>query len=158
MFPDVIVHQQRRTPTHESLWRHDEVGSAVARGSLEFEHDLTRSVGLHALVGQCRARDVAAQLFQPLAAIRELAFEPLLESLGISAVMRTAIHRGARSRKAASWREVLSVQRRVTASLVQRDGRTLRVRKPTRPEPDIVRLYDALGPAHRPGGVQKLIV
>lgn len=57
-----------------------------------------------------------------------------------------------------SLREVLSVQRRVTASFVQRDGRTLHVRKATRPEPDIVRLYDALGLAHQPGGVQKLIV
>ncbi|MGB7989136.1 MAG: hypothetical protein WCF44_07045, partial [Candidatus Methylophosphatis roskildensis] len=27
----------------------------------------------------------------------------------------------------------------------------------TRPEPDLVRLYDALGLAHPPGGVQKLI-
>ena len=59
-----------------------------------------------------------------------------------------------------SWaglREVLAVQRRVTASFVQRDGRTLHVRKTTRPEPDLVRLYDALGLAHQPGGIQKLI-
>ena len=59
-----------------------------------------------------------------------------------------------------SWsalREVLSVQRRVTASFVQRDGRTLHVRKSTRPEPDLLRIYDALGVAHQPGGVQKLI-
>jgi hypothetical protein len=43
-----------------------------------------------------------------------------------------------------SWaglREVLSVQRRVTASFTQKDGRTLHVRKSTRPEP--VRLYEA---------------
>jgi transposase len=57
----------------------------------------------------------------------------------------------------ASLREVLSVQRRVTASFVQRDGRTLHVRKATRPEPDLVRLYDALGITHQPGGVQKLV-
>lgn len=59
-----------------------------------------------------------------------------------------------------SWsglREVLSVQRRVTASFVQRDGRTLHVRKATRPEPDLLRIYDALGVAHQPGGIQKLI-
>ena len=59
-----------------------------------------------------------------------------------------------------SWsglREVLSVQRRVTASFVQKDGRTLHVRKTTRPEPDLLRLYDALGLTHQPGGVQKLI-
>jgi hypothetical protein len=52
---------------------------------------------------------------------------------------------------------VLSVQRRVTASFVQKDGRTLHVRKTTRPEPDLLRLYEALGLAHQPGGVQKLI-
>jgi hypothetical protein len=56
-----------------------------------------------------------------------------------------------------SLREVLSVQRRVTTSFVQRDGRTLHVRKATRPEPDLLRLYEALGVAHQPGGVQKLI-
>ena len=56
-----------------------------------------------------------------------------------------------------SLRAVLSVQRRVTASFVQKDGRTLHVRKTTRPEPDLVRLYEALGLAHQPGGVQKLI-
>ena len=59
-----------------------------------------------------------------------------------------------------SWaglREVLSVQRRVTASFIQKDGRTLHVRKATRPEPDLVRLYQALGLPHHPGGVQKLI-
>jgi hypothetical protein len=54
-------------------------------------------------------------------------------------------------------REVLAAQRRVTASFVQRDGRTLHVRKSTRPEPDLLRIYDALGVAHQPGGVQKLI-
>jgi hypothetical protein len=57
----------------------------------------------------------------------------------------------------ASLREVLSVQRRVTASFVQRDGRTLHVRKATRTEPDLALLYDALGLAHQPGGVQKLL-
>jgi hypothetical protein len=59
-----------------------------------------------------------------------------------------------------SWsglREVLSVQRRVTASFVQKDGRTLHVRKTTRPEPDLLRIYDVLGINHQPGGIQKLI-
>jgi hypothetical protein len=59
-----------------------------------------------------------------------------------------------------SWsglREVLSVQRRVTASFTQKDGRTLHVRKTTRPEPDLRLIYDALGLHHQPGGVQKMI-
>jgi len=60
-----------------------------------------------------------------------------------------------------SWaglRDVLSVQRRVTASFTQKDGRTLHVRKATRPEPDLAHVYDVLGLAHQPGGVQKLII
>lgn len=60
-----------------------------------------------------------------------------------------------------SWaglREILSVQRRVTATFVQRDGRTLHVRKSTHPEPDLQRLYQALGIDALPGGTKKLIV
>jgi hypothetical protein len=56
-----------------------------------------------------------------------------------------------------SLRAVLAVQRRVTASFVQKDGRTLHVRKTTRPEPDLLHIYDALGLPHQPGSVQKLI-
>jgi len=58
----------------------------------------------------------------------------------------------------ASLREILTVQRRVTTSFTQKDGRTLHVRKATRPEPDLLRIYQALGLAPQPGGVQKLIV
>ena len=36
------------------------------QGGLELEHHLARGIGLYALVGQCRAGDVAAQLFQRL--------------------------------------------------------------------------------------------
>jgi transposase len=60
-----------------------------------------------------------------------------------------------------SWarlREILSVQRRVTATFSQRDGRTLHVRKATQPEPDLKRLYDVLGISPLPGGTKKLIV
>jgi hypothetical protein len=60
-----------------------------------------------------------------------------------------------------SWaglREVLAVQRRVTATFVQRDGRTLHVRKTTQPEPDLKRLYEVLGVLLLPGGTKKLVV
>lgn len=60
-----------------------------------------------------------------------------------------------------SWmrlRETLSVQRRVTATFVQRDGRTLHVRKSTRPEPDLLRLYQALDITPLPGGTKKLVI
>ena len=39
------------------------------QGGLELEHHLPRGVCLYALVGQRRARDVAAELFQPLAVV-----------------------------------------------------------------------------------------
>ena len=57
-----------------------------------------------------------------------------------------------------SWarlREVLSVQRRVTATFRQRDGRTPHVRKATVAEPALRKIYDALGIEASPGGVQR---
>ena len=60
-----------------------------------------------------------------------------------------------------SWtrlREILSVQRRVTATFQQRDGHTMHVRKATIAEPTLQRLYEALGIDASPGGVQKLVV
>jgi transposase len=59
-----------------------------------------------------------------------------------------------------SWaqlREILSVQRRVTASFRQRDGRTLNVRNSTLAEPELKSLYDALGVDPAPGGVRKFL-
>ena len=60
-----------------------------------------------------------------------------------------------------SWaglREILSVQRRVTATFVQKDGRTLHVRKATQPEPELKRLYDLLAIEPLPGGTKKLTI
>jgi len=60
-----------------------------------------------------------------------------------------------------SWtrlREILSVQRRVTATFQQRDAHTMHVRKATVAEPALQRLYEALGIDASPGGVQKLMV
>jgi hypothetical protein len=54
-------------------------------------------------------------------------------------------------------REILSVQRRVTASFRQRDGRTLNVRKSTVAEPDLKSLYDALALDPAPGAIRKLV-
>ena len=60
---------QRSQPLHELQRRHHEVRDAVSPRGLELEHHLTRGVGLHALVGQGGARDVAAQLLQRLAVV-----------------------------------------------------------------------------------------
>lgn len=54
-----------------------------------------------------------------------------------------------------SLRDILSVQRRVTACFTQKDGRTLHVRKATQPEPKLKAIYDALGLPSLPGGTKK---
>ena len=55
-----------------------------------------------------------------------------------------------------SLREILTIQRRTTTSFRQRDGRTLHVRKTSAPEPDLQKIYTALGLDPRPGGIKKL--
>ena len=54
--------------------------------------------------------------------------------------------------------EVLSVQRRVTATFQLRDGHTMHFHKATVAEPALQRPYHALGIDASPGGVQKLMV
>ena len=58
----------------------------------------------------------------------------------------------------ASLREILSVQRRVTASFTQRDGRTLHLRQATQPEGLLATVYHLLGVDPRPGGTKKVVV
>lgn len=58
-----------------------------------------------------------------------------------------------------SWsrlRDILSVQRRVTAVFQQRNGRTLHIRKATVAEPKLREIYDILKISATPGGVKKL--
>ncbi|MGQ0544919.1 MAG: hypothetical protein ACT4P3_06225, partial [Betaproteobacteria bacterium] len=58
----------------------------------------------------------------------------------------------------ASWRslrEILRIQRRSTSSFNTRGGRILSVRKASRPEAQLARLYDALALDHYPGGIRK---
>jgi len=59
-----------------------------------------------------------------------------------------------------SWtglRDLLSVQRRVTATFRQRDGQTLHVRKATVAEPKLLKIYEGLGISASPGGVKKMV-
>lgn len=58
----------------------------------------------------------------------------------------------------ASLRDTLASQCRVTATFNRPDGRTLHVRKATRPEPDQSAIYQALRVEPQPGGVHKTIV
>ena len=61
----------------------------------------------------------------------------------------------------ASWdtlRATLQGQQRVTATFRRKDGRTLHVRKPTRPEHRQQAIYRALAADPAPGGIKKMIV
>lgn len=60
-----------------------------------------------------------------------------------------------------SWKSIrtrLATQQRVTVELKHADGRTLHIRKSTRPEPAQLEIYDALGIAVRPGRTQKTVI
>jgi len=60
-----------------------------------------------------------------------------------------------------SWeglRRELKGQDRVTVELKRQDGKTLHVRKATRPEPRQQVIYDALGISERPGNTEKTII
>ena len=57
-----------------------------------------------------------------------------------------------------SLRKTLSSQQRITVTFKQRDGRTLHVRKATKPEPKLQKIYDILNVSPSPGGIQKLII
>ena len=56
-----------------------------------------------------------------------------------------------------SLRSTLSVQRRVTASMRRKDGRTVHVRKSTVAEPALASIYKALGISAAAGGTKKLV-
>lgn len=58
----------------------------------------------------------------------------------------------------ASIRRALEGQLRVTVELKRADGRTVHVRKATRPEPRQQNLYDALGIPHRPGRTETTVI
>lgn len=58
-----------------------------------------------------------------------------------------------------SWsllREHFAVQRRVTTTFKQKDGRTLHVRKATVPEEPLLKIYQILGLDTNPGGIKKM--
>ena len=60
-----------------------------------------------------------------------------------------------------SWRtlrDILEVQRRVTITFKQKDGRTMHVRKSTSVEEDQKNLYEVLGLELNPGGIKKMSV
>jgi len=58
----------------------------------------------------------------------------------------------------ASLHRIVSVQRWVTASFDQKEGRRLNIRKTTQPEPALKEIYATLGVDPLPGGTNKLAV
>ncbi|OIQ82475.1 transposase DDE domain protein [mine drainage metagenome] len=60
-----------------------------------------------------------------------------------------------------SWdtlRKTMQVQRRTTTSMRRADGRMVHVRKTSRAEPELARIYQALGIEASPGSIKKLVV
>jgi transposase len=72
-------------------------------------------------------------------------------------IVRTQLKAAGINDSWASLRETLSVQRRVTASLRRKDGRTVHLRKSTQAEPPLMAIYKALAINPAPGGIKKLI-
>ena len=73
-------------------------------------------------------------------------------------VLRTQLKAAGIHGSWSSLRSILSVQRRVTASLRRRDGRSIHIRKSTVAEPALMEIYKALNISPAPGGTKKLIV
>ena len=77
-------------------------------------------------------------------------------------VIRTRLaERGDAAIRTASWttlRRILGGRQRVTATFKRDDGRTLHVRKATRPEPQHKAILDALGIASSAGGTHQALV
>ncbi len=85
--------------------------------------------------------------------------------LFISVLAYSIVHTLRRQLKASgindSWetlRDTLSTQVRITATLQRRDGRTIHVRKASKPEPEHQRIYSALKLSANPGGTQQTLV
>jgi hypothetical protein len=55
-------------------------------------------------------------------------------------------------------REILRVQRRITATYRRADGGALHIRKATRPKAELLAIYQALGVDPLPGGVEKTYI
>ena len=73
-------------------------------------------------------------------------------------VIRTRLRAAGHREGWTALRRTLEGQRRVTAVFRRSDGRTLHVRKATRPEAPQTAIYDALGIDHAPGGTRMTVV
>jgi len=72
-------------------------------------------------------------------------------------VLRLQLEKAGIHQSWSSLRSTLSIQRRVSASMRRKDGRTVHVRKSTVAEPALASIYKALGISAAAGGTKKLI-
>jgi len=73
-------------------------------------------------------------------------------------VIRRKLHERGMTESWRTLREILEVQRRVTITFKQKDGRTLHVRKSTTAEEDLKNIYEVLDLEMNPGGIKKIII
>ena len=71
-------------------------------------------------------------------------------------VLRTTLKQAGINDSWSGLRQILTAQRRVTASLHRTDGRAIHVRKSTVAEPALKKIYTALGVTSLPGGIKKM--
>ena len=79
----------------------------------------------------------------------------------VQVIRKRLAENGSRGCGSASWttlRRILGGRQRVTATLKRADGRTVHVRKATRPEPKQQAILDALGIGSSAGGTRRTIV
>ena len=79
----------------------------------------------------------------------------------VQVIRKRLAERGSRGCRSAGWitlRRTLAGRQRVTATFKRADGRTLHVRKATRPEPRQRAVLNALGIESSAGGTQKMVV
>jgi len=72
-------------------------------------------------------------------------------------VIRTKLKEAGINDSWATLRQTLKVQQRVTVTMRTQENRMVHVRKSTKAEPNLMRLYTALGIDAAPGGIKKLI-
>lgn len=82
-------------------------------------------------------------------------FITVLAYQGVQVIRKKLKERG-HNQSWTSLKDIFEVQRRLTMTFKQKDGRALHVRKATQPEQDLQQLYQVLGITMQPGGIKKM--
>src|SRR6202163_3894693 len=127
-------------PANEDLWK---IYSMLTNLEAVFR-SLKTDLGLRPVYHQ-NERRVDAHLFISLLAYI------------VVHTIRLRLKDGGRNDSWDTLRTTLSGQVRITTTMQQRDGRTIHVRKATRPEPELQNIYTALKLSANPGGTQQTL-